>query len=224
MTMGWRGDWPQRVPRPKLYKMTPEALAELRARADRFIARSALLRELGVVVRIARGRLYVERDKEDDGCEVIARITPLSGTVLLLESEGPRGGFREDARGSVAVVLKALERDRFDTIHGLGMFAPRRGAGAPSVQATLREKLGIPFAVLAEPREWYAMKRTPVLVEMDETRGRALVRFESLGPFGRFHGTGLYAKIEGKWGFDEVPPRASASIASAEAWLQKERK
>jgi hypothetical protein len=63
----------------------------------------------------------------------------------------------------------------------------------------------------------------PTIVEADAERGRVLVRFEQFGSFGVFGGTGLYAREEDGWEFYEIPPRASASIAEAEAWLAKQR-
>jgi hypothetical protein len=63
-------------------------------------------------------------------------------------------------------------------------------ADAGSVQVQLR-KLGVPIPVLAQPRHWYAMHRTPSIIETAPER--ALVSFESFGNFGSFGGTCLYA-------------------------------
>lgn len=118
-------------------------------------------------------------------------------------------------------VLRTLERDRHGTFHGLGAFATQRRRGATSVQEVLHRDLGVPLEVLAEPRYWYSMHRTPKLAELDRERQRAPVRFESYSAYGPFRGTCLYACVDGEWDCYTIKPTASATIATAEAWLCK---
>lgn len=215
--MGWRGGrWKPCEPRPKVAKLSAEQLGGLRDTASRFVARSKVLSALVERVELTRGRLYLWRDETD----LMARITPLSSATFLLEA--PRGnGWSEHARGTVRVVLGALERDRFGGFHGLGSLAEKSKAGDSSMPATLHRTFGVPLDVVAEPREWYALRRQPEIVEHDATRGRVLVRFTAIGPFGSFGGTCLYARRDDEWGCYVVKPSASASLATAEAWLAK---
>lgn len=139
---------------------------------------------------------------------------------FLLEAQ--RGnGWDEHARGTMRVVLNAIQRDRFDRFHGLGSLARKPKAGGSSAQAVLHGTFGIPLDVVAEPREWYARRREPQIVEQDPKRGRVLVRFTAIGPFGSFGGTCLYARRDGAWACYPIKPSAAASIAAAEVWLAK---
>ncbi len=213
--MGWRDRWASRsyVPRPKLQKLSATELTRLQATASRFVARSPVLSELVSKVEVQRGRFYIF----DADAYVMARITPLAGPTFLLEAPW-RGGWSEAKSGSWRVVLGALERDERGTFHGLGSLASKGKGG--SVQKKLRA-LGVPVRVLAEPREWYARHRKPSIVATDKERGRVLVAFEQFGAFGSFGGTCLYARRDGEWSCYTIRPNASASIASAEAWLKK---
>jgi hypothetical protein len=67
------------------------------------------------------------------------------------------------------------------------------------------------------------MHRKPSIVETDSDRKRVLVRFEAIGMHGTFHGTCLYANIDGEWDCYTIKPSESASIVSAEAWLVKRK-
>jgi hypothetical protein len=216
--MGWRSNrWPAYRPRPKVAKLSTSELERFHASASRFVARSAVLKDLVAEVQLARGRVYFWRGEDD----LMARVTPLSRQTLLLEAPR-RNGWSEHKRGSARAVLGALERDIYGTFHGLGALARRRKKdGERSVQEILHADYGVPLSVLAEPRYWYSMHRTPTLVETDRARERALVRFGAFGPSGSFHGTCLYARVDGTWGCFTIKPSASASIASAEAWLLK---
>jgi hypothetical protein len=205
-----------RPPRPKAAKLSREALERLQASASRFVEASVVLRELLEDVQLSRGRLYLWREPDD----LMARITPLGPRSMLLEA--PRGdAWTEKARGALATVLAILESDTLGTFHGLGALARPRHRGKPPVQVVLHRRLGVPIRVLAEPGYWYSMHRTPQLVEIDEARERALVRFASLGSFGEFHGTCLYARRDGEWGCYTIRPSASGTIAAAEAWLEQ---
>jgi len=165
--MGWRSDhWRPYEPRPKVAKLSAEQLGRLRDTASRFVTRSKVLSVLVERVELTRGRLYLWRDETD----LMARITPLSSATFLLESQ--RGtGWSEHARGTLRVVLGALERDRFGGFHGLGSLARKPKAGDSSVLATLHGTFGVPLDVVAEPREWYALRRQPGIVKHDTKRG-----------------------------------------------------
>jgi len=80
----------------------------------------------------------------------------------------------------------------------------------------------VPLPVVAEPRYWFSMHRTPKIVEADRARERVLVRFGAFEPSGALYGTCLYARVDGGWNCFTIKPSASASIASAEAWLIKQ--
>jgi hypothetical protein len=215
--MGYRGrDWGERPPRPKVAKLSREALERLHARAVKQVAESVILCELVSHVQLARGRLYLWCEPED----LMARITPLSDRKMLLEA--PRGSsWTEAGRGMLKTMLKALESDRLGTFHGLGVLARPDRDKDPAAQEVLHRELGIPIRVLAEPRYWYAMHRAPVIVEINEAKDRALVEFVASTFTGSFGGTCLYARRDGVWGCYVVRPNASDSIATAEAWLVK---
>jgi hypothetical protein len=215
--MRWRDrGWAERPPRPKAAKLPRETLQRLHAAAARFVERSIVLGELLEEVQLARGRLYFWRGPED----LMARITPLGPRSMLLEAPH-RDSWTEKKRGQLATVLKALESDTQGTFHGLGALGrPRHGGGSPA-QVILHRKLGIPIRVLAEPRYWYSMHRTPLIAEVNGAKDRALVHFTSYGLSGSFHGTCLYALRDGEWGCYTIRPNASETIASAERWLEK---
>jgi hypothetical protein len=217
--MGWRGGWPERVPRPKAAKLEPERLETLASRARAFVEESPVLRELVEAVQLARGRIYFWRGDQD----LLARITPLSERTFLLERETARGGWSEEGRGPFHLQLRAIEEDADGSMHGLGALAPARGrkkkVKGASVPARLHREFGVPLRVAAEPRDWYAKRRTPVIIET--APDRVLVKFNSVGPFGAFGGTCLYARRNGEWNCYYVRPNRSESIATAEAWLAK---
>lgn len=224
--MSWRHDWPAYRPRPKRAKLGSDRLDALHADTRRFVARSPLLAELVRTVECTRGRIYLWRDEGD----LMARLTPLSATEILLES--PSGnGWSEHARSPLPKALAAVERDKHGYFHGLGHLAKKAtkrktvtgaltGTDPAAVQRQLRD-LGVPLRVIAEPAHWYAMRREPTTVGVDAKRGRVLVRFEAFGPFGTFGGTCLYALRDGTWGCYTIKPSASTSIKSAETWLAK---
>ena len=85
----------------------------------------------------------------------------------------------------------------------------------------LYREFKIPIRVLAEPGYWYSMHRKPVIVEVNETKDRVLVRFVSHGIMGSFHGTCMYAFRNDAWDCYAIKPSASKTIASAEEWLNK---
>lgn len=215
--MRWRNQgWPERTPRPKLAKLTREALQRLHARATEFVEKSVILRELLKDVKLARGRLYFWREPGD----LMARITPLGPRSMLLES--PRGdSWTKHKRGLLATVLKVLEGDTRGTFHGLGSLVAKQPGGKPSVQVVLNREFKIPVRVLAEPGYWYSMHRVPVIAEVSDALDRALVHFIAYGISSSFHGTCLYALRDGEWGCYTIKPSASKTIASAETWLDR---
>ena len=113
---------------PEGGELSAEQLGRMRDTAVRFVERSKVLGTLVVRVELTRGRVYVWRDETD----LMARITPLSSVTFLLEAQ--RGnGWSEHARGTLRVVLGALERDRLGGFHGLGALARKPKTGDASV-------------------------------------------------------------------------------------------
>ena len=138
---------------------------------------------------------------------------------MLLEA--PNGNsWTEVKRGMMATVLKALESDARGTFHGLGALL-RDDHEVPPAQVVLHRDFQIPVPVLAEPRYWYSMHRTPEIAEVNEAKDRLLVHFSAFGYSGSFHGTCLYARRDNEWGCYTIRPNKSDSIAAAEAWLEK---
>ncbi len=214
--MGWGRRWPEREPRPVAAGLSSEEMQSLLGRATDFVEASPVLREVVHRVQRARGRLYLWRAQDD----LMARITPLSARSMLLETPRGSNSWVEHKRGPLKSVLKVVELDTDGSFHGLGWLAAAEpDASAP--QVVLHRELGVPLGVLAEPRYWYSMHRSPVLAELGPSRDRALVRFVSHGLSHSFHGTCLYALRDGAWGCYTVKPSASASIASAEQWLDR---
>jgi hypothetical protein len=217
--MGRRhGGWPERVPRPKAAKLSREELQRLQDRATKIVGESLILREIIEEVQLARGRLYLRRDREDE--ELMARITPLGPRSMLLETPR-RNSWTEQKRGQLATVLKYVESDTRGTFHGLGSLVARKRGAKPSAQQILQRDFKVPIRVLAEPEYWYSMHRKPAIAEVNDTKDRVLVRFAAYGMSGSFHGTCLYALKDGEWGCYTIKPSASETIATAETWLNK---
>jgi hypothetical protein len=215
--MGRRhGGWPERVPRPKVAKLTKEALQRLHARAVKFVEESVILRELVEEVKLARGRIYLWRKPED----MMARISPLGPRSMLLETPR-RNSWTEHKRGQLATILKYIEGDTRGTFHGLGSLVAKKRGSKPSVQQILQRDFQVPIRVLAEPEYWYSMHRKPSIVEISDAKDRVLVRFVAHGMSGSFHGTCMYAIKDGQWGCYTIKPNASENIAIAETWLDK---
>ncbi len=202
--------------RPKAVKLSREALQSLYVRAKKFVEESVILRELVGEVQLARGRLYLWRNPKN----LMARITPIGPQSMLLETS--RGNaWAEHKRSRLVDTLKFVEGDTAGTFHGLGSLLAKRAVGESSPQLLLHQDLNIPVGILARPRHWYSNHRKPAIVEVNEAKDRALVRFVAEGLSGSFHGTCLYALCDGEWGCYTIKPSASASIASAEMWLDK---
>lgn len=253
--MGWGRDrfanWTQ-PKRPKAEKLAKEDGKKLLAELAAEIKRSPVLVELKVEVRSARGRFYVERHF---GEYVIpwGRITPLSeGKQLLLECERSQNKYFEVVRGGTKKVVAFIAGDTLGTFHGLGslndslckelqgltrqevhaegnsfVFA---ASGKPcTVQEALFHFFGIPIRILVQPRGWYAMHRTPIIVEYSADGSRVLTQFIASTLSGAIVGTCLYVRHDDKaepgkpppWGAYTIRPSASESIASASVWIVK---
>jgi hypothetical protein len=139
--MGWRDDrWPAYQPRPKLARLSKDALRRIEVAAREFVQGSLVLRELVSRVESARGRVYLWRGPDD----LMTRLTPLSSRTLLLET--PRGaGWIERGRGAVLPMMELVERDKEGTFHGLGSLLGGSD-GKRSVQQVLHGEFGDPGA------------------------------------------------------------------------------
>jgi hypothetical protein len=182
--------------------------------------------------------------------DAVARLTPIgdSKVTLLLEKEGAKGNWVEIGRGSAGKLSRIIVEDPKRTFHGLGpldrsirqarekgldrlqlMKKGRLGFGYAksgaecTVQEILFHYFGMPVEVIAEPREWYAYKREPKIVEISKDRKAVLVRFSSYNiSFGvDFSGSCLYAVVNNRWQAFTIKPNQSESIARAVAWLEK---
>jgi hypothetical protein len=251
--MGWGQRWPERIPRPKARRLTDKESSTILAAMTKAIAASPVLSYLGVVVRVQRGRFYLERkcheDEEESEVEVLGRITPLAAAkgAMLLETENRSGSWSEEAKGTVQKVIKAVASDTEGTFHGLGSIDKalrKSGKGLTrlpvkkvgknkfiysetgavcSVQEALFHYFGLPLEVIAEPSEWYSYHREPEIVETGKDKKRVLVNFSAIGPFGEFGGSCLYAERDGSWDAYTLQPSESRNIATAEAWLVKRK-
>ncbi|TWU50538.1 hypothetical protein Poly51_38300 [Rubripirellula tenax] len=207
--MGWRRRWPEqtRTRRPAVRKLTESEKTQIVETLNKGIAKSPVLTALGIQVRVARGRFYLERQSQEEGSEtntsVWARITPLDGTKpeLLLEVGDRRASWSEIARGQAAKLIKIVASDSRGTFHGLGRldaslrqlkkgqdrlpmkmdrnrgFKYEDAAEKASVQEALFHFFGLPIDVIAEPSAWYSYQRTPMIVEVSDDQTRVLVRF-----------------------------------------------
>ncbi|HLN33033.1 MAG TPA: hypothetical protein VK395_35210 [Gemmataceae bacterium] len=238
----WRQRWPERIPRPKVRRLSADERQQLLAKMTKEIDCSPVLSGFGVQVRLLRGRFYIERPLSS-GVKAWGRITPLADDLLL---EVERRNWSEVARGSAQKFIKVIAGDTQGTFHGLGSLdhslrkagqgltrLPMKvkdnkfiyadtGAGC-TVQEALFHYFGLPIEVIAQPALWYSYHRTPRIVECGEDQTRVLVRFTATSLSGSFGGTCLYAQRDGTWGAYPIRPSESRSIASAEAWLVKRK-
>lgn len=88
--------------RPRAAKLSAAQLERLQARASRLVEDSSILGELVEEVQLARGRLYLWRDRKHK--DLLARITPLSSRSMLLDTPR-RNAWTECKRGLLATVL-----------------------------------------------------------------------------------------------------------------------
>jgi hypothetical protein len=192
-------------------------------------------------------RLWPNEDEQYE-IEVIGRITPLTTprNRLLLEVEKSHGNWCEITHGEAQKLINAIANDIDGTFHGLGVlnkslsdleegvdrfdvtmdddlrFIYKNTGEMCSVQESLFHFFGLPIDVIAEPRHWYQYHRKPEIVEVSEDYSRILVTFSSMSMSGsHFHGTCLYAKIEGLWEAFTIKPNMSHDIATAILWLEK---
>ncbi|MCC6124228.1 MAG: hypothetical protein IT426_04655 [Pirellulales bacterium] len=205
--MRWGRRWPERTPRPKVRRLTEAEQAGIVRILEEGIATSPVLSAFGIKIRLARGRFYLERQRQGDGLEpdneVWGRITPLAGTEteLLLEAERRSGNWFEVVRGEAARLVKIIAGDTKGTFHGLGFldaslrklekgqerlpmalddngnFVYTDTGEGCSVQEALFHYFGLPVEVIAEPSGWYSYHRRPRIVEASDDRTRVLVRF-----------------------------------------------
>jgi len=182
--------------------------------------------------------------------DAVARLTPIDGSkvTLLLEKERAKGNWLEIATGAARKLTRIIIEDPKQTFHGLGpldrsirqarekgldrlqlmkkgrLGFTYSGRGAEcTVQEILFHYFGMPVDVIAEPREWYAYRREPRIVEISKDRRAVLVRFSSLNvSFGmEFAGSCLYAFVNSRWQAFTIKPNQSESIVKAIAWLEK---
>jgi hypothetical protein len=239
--------------RPKVRRLADTETAEILRALEKGIAASPVLSAFGIKVRVARGRFYLERQRQGEDsepyAEVWGRITPLAGAKeLLLEVERRSGSWSEVARGQAAKFVKLIASDTRGTFHGLGSLDAslrKLGEGQQrlpmmldgsgkfvytdtgegcSVQEALFHYFGLPIEVVAEPSGWYSYHRRPRIVETSKDRTRVLVRFTAESMSGAvFGGTCLYIQRDGQWGAYTIKPSDSQTIAQAEAWLVKRK-
>ena len=218
--MGWRRRCPEltRTPRPEVRRLTEAEQIRIAQALDKGIAASPVLSGFGIQVRVARGRFYLERQRQDEDSEphkeVWARITPLTDAKhkLLLEVERRRGNWSEVARGQAAKLAKTIASDTRGTFHGLGYldaslrrleegqerlpmtlddnghFVYTDTGEDCSVQEALFHYFGLPIEVVAEPSAWYSYQRRPKITEVSEDRTRVLVQFMATSMSGESFG------------------------------------
>ena len=92
--------------RPKMAKLSGDLLLRLQDRTVEFVEASTNIREIVEEVQLARGRLYLWRDRERG--DLMARITPLNSRSMLLETPRRRA-WSEQKRGLLTTVLKHLD-------------------------------------------------------------------------------------------------------------------
>ena len=246
-----KNQWNQRPPRPKIEQLPNDQKDQIIATLKSGIESSPVLSNLGVRVRLLRGRFYLERVWNDNPpeVEVIGRISPIidPGKALLLEVERHKGSWYRVAEGSARKLINMVANDTKGTFHGLGSlnkslrkgqdrrcgrevtmhkdlrFCYKETGEECTVQEALFHFFGLPIEVIAEPGEWYWYHRMPEIVEVSEDRLRILVRFSSMNmSFGTsFSGTCLYAIVDNRWEAYTIKPNQSSTISTAAKWLEK---
>ena len=212
----WRHRWPERIPRPKVRRLTEKEKSTILTAMTRAVSASPVLSYLDVQVRALRGRFYLEREwKEDEpAIEILGRITPLAAAkgALLLEVERRSGSWYEVAKGSAQKLIKVVASDTKGKFHGLGSVdkvlrkakkglnrlpVKREGkykivysdtGAACTPQEALFHYFGLPLDVIAEPSAWYSYQRVPQIVEASKDRTRVLVRFSAMSWSGESFG------------------------------------
>lgn len=81
--MGWGREWPERIPRPEVQKLSDEQKKRIVSVLTKGIEESPVLKALSFRARLLRGRFYIERiwqdEKDRHEIEVVGRLTPLTG-------------------------------------------------------------------------------------------------------------------------------------------------
>jgi hypothetical protein len=216
--MRWGRQWPEREPRPKVRRLPETEQAGIVRSLEKGIAASPVLSAFCIMVRVARGRFYLERQRQSEDSkpytEVWGRITPQAGAKkeLLLERPYRKGPWSEVARGQAAKLFKAIAGDTKGTFHGLGFldsslrrlekgqerlpvivddqgkFVYTDTGKGCSTQEALFHYFGLPIEVIAEPSDWYSYHRSPWFAETSEDRTRVLVRFTAESMYGESFG------------------------------------
>lgn len=232
--MGWGQRWPQREPRPTAARLDATKLQEVQARLQAQLSKSHILVALGLDSRVQRGRFYLE-----SRLGLLGRITPLAGARVVYLLEAPRGkNWTVKGRGIPEKLIEIVADDDLGTFHGLGALGRallERGldvevdaqscypdGSQAGVHEFLFYRLGVPIEVLAEPRDWYLVHRSPHIVECDTQQRRVLVSFVSHSSHGEaFSGRCLYVRLDGQWRWFKVRPNQSQNIETALTWLEK---
>ena len=265
--MSWRDKHRDyvRPTRPKARKCTKAECSEILDTFLAAVQKSPVLVGLGCTINVARSRFYVGQIGPSGPIQW-ARITPLDESDdFILECAGRRSNMFEVARGRPGKLIDAIASDTRGTFHGLGSIDKQlrilkkegtdlteliRCVGKPnqpdfkntsgervSPQIALHCFFGIPFAILIEPREWYARHRTPCILEYSSDLTRVLVQFSAATLTSTIIGTCLYLKhshqsaapedgeleSDGYWGAYTIRPAESESISKAEAWIVKRK-
>ena len=229
--MGWRHQWPERAPRPKLKRLSNAQKDNILQRLEQGIASSPVLSALDIRVRALRGRFYLNKPlyvpDEDVEVEIIGRVTPVSGKkeAFLLDAKKMNGNWYEVMQGTIQKIVLRIANDTRGTFHGLGALEKslRRADNISkrpdiemqanyrfiytntgeecAVQEVLYHVFGVPIPVIAEPRECYAYRRTPKIVEVNKKKTSITVEFTKMDMYyGReIRDTCLYKKQGGKW-------------------------
>ena len=249
--MGWGRDWPERVPRPKVKKLSDYEKSKILSSMNNSIKNSPVLKARNYRVRSLRGRFYYEKIFSDSEIESVGRVTPLVTPKenFMLEVESGKNNWKEITKGKIKTITNAVSGDQKGTFHGLGVLdksirlANKGGMDRVAIerresisfyyieskkecgtQEILFHYFGVPIAVIAEPREWYEYHRNPCIREVDEKKELILVEFTSFGSHGdAFGSTCLYMKKDGKWTLFTIKPNQSKSIESSIAWLEKRK-
>ena len=239
-----RRGWPEKLPRPKMRRLTAGEQERLLAQVSEGIARSPILSAFGIRVELLRGRFYIERPGPE-GVTVWGRVTPVEDNLLL---EVQHRSWKEVAKGSARKIVQTIANDIKGTFHGLGSLNKslrKAGDGLTrqavrlkgkttfiynesrepcSVQEALFHFFGLPVEVIAEPAVWYSYHRRPQIVEFSGDHTKVLVRFSATSWSGEdFGGTCLYLSKDGEWGAFTIKPSERQSIATAERWLVKRK-
>ncbi len=223
--MGWKRNWPERKPRPKIRALSKVQKDGILSRLLNGIVSSPVLTALNIRVRALRGRFYIEQLWQEDPNEapesfVIGRLMPLVKPKgrLLLEAERSKGNWYEVKTGFAKSLIEYVANDTKGTFHGLGNLNRSLVSGGNKrlpvkmdkefnftyettdetcpAQEALYHFFDVPIRVIAEPSGWYMYHRTPWITEVSDDLKSVLVRFTSSTMYGStFGGTCLYTNM-----------------------------